>query len=117
MRKFSNKKLVLSKTDRLAIREFHERLSGFLGRGLRKLALFGSKLEGHATPQSDIDLLVLIQDRAAVMRNQIFDAAFEVNLKYGVYISPRIVTLSTYNHPVWKMTPFLKGLRSSGIPV
>ena len=105
----------LNENDRLAVKEFCARISKLLGVDLHKILLFGSKAEGRATAESDIDLLVLIHDPAMAMRHQIRDEAFEVNLKYGVYISPRIIPLSAYEHPVWRITPFIKGLREKGV--
>jgi hypothetical protein len=58
---------------------------------------------------------VLIEDQALKLRDQILDEAFEVNLKYGVYISPRIITVSIYNDPVWRVTPFMKRLREKAV--
>ena len=110
-------KAELDEKDRSAVKEFCERISKLLGADLHKVLLFGSKAEGRATAESDIDVLVLIQDRAASKRRQIRDEAFEVNLKYGVYISPRIIPLSTYEHPVWRITPFIKKLREQGVPL
>jgi len=107
----------LSEKDSLALTEFSSRISRLLGHNLKRLALFGSKAEGRSTPESDIDVLVLIKKSSLRIRNQIFDEAFEVNVKHGVYISPRIISLSVYNHPVWRVTPFLKGLRATAVPL
>ena len=105
----------LNEKDQLAIKDFHARISKLLGTDLYKMLLFGSKAEGRATAESDIDVLVLIQDPAMSKRHKIRDQAFEVNLQYGVYISPRIIALSTYEHPVWRITPFIVGLREKGV--
>ena len=109
------KSLSLSEKDRFALQEFRECLVSLLGKKLLKMALFGSKADGRATAESDIDVLVLIKDEAASLRHQILDYAFEVNVKHGVYISPRIIPLSTYEHPVWRITPFVKRLREQGV--
>ena len=109
------KKIVLGKNDSNALKEFHGRVDKLLGNGLRKMVLFGSKAQGRASAESDIDVLVLVDHSSSKKRDDILDEAFEVNLKYGVYISPRIIPLSTYNHPVWKITAFLKHIRKEGI--
>ena len=60
----------LSKKDPSAIKDFHTRISKLLGTDLYKMLLFGSKAEGRAAAESDIDVLVLIQDPAASKRHQ-----------------------------------------------
>ena len=109
-------RLSLNANEKLAIKEFRDRVFQLLGNELKKMALFGSKTNGHATSESDIDILVLVKNSAIRKRDFILDQAFEVNLKYGVYISPRIVSLATFNHPVWRITPFLRKLRKEGVP-
>ena len=111
------KKLPLSEKDLSALKEFRERLVPIVGDKLLKMLLFGSKAEGRATPESDIDVLVLIKDDAAALRHQVWDLAFEVNVKHGVYISPRVIPLSTYEHPVWRITHFVKKLHEQGIAI
>ncbi len=111
------RRLFLNMNEKLAIKEFRDRVAGLLGDGLKRMVLFGSKVNGHATSESDIDILVLVKDSALRRRDSILDQAFEVNLKYGVYVSPRIVSLATFNHPVWRITPFLKKLRKEGVPL
>ena len=111
------KKLDLSKNDALALKEFRLRLKRILGKELRKAVLFGSKTKGLDTQGSDIDVLVLIGNSAIAKKTNILDEAFEVNLKYNVYISPRVISLNTYNNPLWRTTPFLQELRKEGIPL
>ena len=110
-------KELLKEKDQVAAQEFRARLQRLLGQNLEKLALFGSKAEGQDTPESDIDILVLIKDSASGMREKILDEAFEVNLKHGVYISPRVISLGTFQHPVWSITPFFRNLRERGVPL
>lgn len=107
----------MEQKDTSAVQEFRDKVSKLLGQRLVRLALFGSKLDGRDTPESDIDLLVLVEDSAFEFRDKILDLAFEVNLKHGVYLSPRILSLATYNHPVWRLTPFLTQLRERSVPV
>jgi hypothetical protein len=47
----------------------------------------------------------------------VIDLAFDVNVEFGVYISPRVVTPGILNHPIWGATPFLAGVRRDGVPL
>ncbi len=111
----SIEKILHKKKDIHAVTELKITLSRLLQKNLVKLVLFGSKVSGEDTPHSDIDILVLIKDSARPILDQIFECTFAINLKYNVYISPRIVPLSVFNNRLWKITPFIKNLKSTGI--
>lgn len=107
--------LPLDKKDLTAIKEFHKIISKKLGNNLLRVAIFGSKITGKATPESDIDLFVLVNRSDARLRNGVLDVAYEINLKHMVYISPRVIDRETFNNPVWSATPFLRGLKQQSV--
>ena len=92
-----------------ALTEFVTRLRRALEVNLVDVRLFGSEARGDATPESDIDVLVVVRpDEARIpLEDRIIDLAFDVNVEFGVYISPRVVTPGILDHPVWGATPFL----------
>jgi predicted nucleotidyltransferase len=79
----------------------------------------GSEARGEAGPDSDLDVLVVVQPDAerVALEDRIIDIAFDVNLEFGVYISPRVVTLGILNDPVWRETPFLKNVVRESVPL
>ena len=99
--------------------EFVERLRQALSGNILDVRLFGSEARGEATSESDIDVLVVVQPDAARVRleDRIVDIAFDVNLAFGVYISPRVVTSGILNDPVWGETPFIKNVARESIPL
>ena len=104
---------------RLAVEVFVKRLRQELSSSILDVRLFGSEARGEATSESDIDVLVVVQpdtDRAQ-FEDRIIDIAFDVNLDFGVYISPRVVTLGILNDPVWRETPFIKNVARESIPL
>jgi len=112
-----NKRLRLKRNDANAIQDFAQRVRAALGRQLVALKLFGSKATRRDVPDSDIDVLVVVQEASVKIEDQILDIAFEVNLAHEVYISPRVIGRATLEDPVWKMTPFLQALAKEGIPL
>jgi predicted nucleotidyltransferase len=83
------------------------------------MRLFGSEARGDATPESDLDVLIVVQpdeDRVA-LEDRLIDIAFDVNLEYNVYISPRVVTPAILSHPIWSETPFIKNVTRESIPL
>jgi predicted nucleotidyltransferase len=97
---------------RRALTEFVTRLRQELSEHILDIRLFGSEARGEASPESDIDVLIVVQpDEARVsLEDRIIDIAFDVNLPFGVYISPRVVTQGILNDPVWGETPFIKNV-------
>jgi len=112
-----NRRLRLKRKDANAIRDFGQKVRAALGGQLVALKLFGSKAAGRDVPDSDIDVLVVVQEASVKTEDQVLDIAFEVNLAHEVYVSPRVISRATLEDPVWKMTPFLQALAKEGIPV
>ena len=83
------------------------------------MRLFGSEARGEATPESDIDVLVVVQPDAqrVTLEDGVIDLAFDVNLDFGVYISPRVVTPGILNDPVWRETPFIRNVTRESVPL
>jgi predicted nucleotidyltransferase len=103
----------------LALTEFVKRLRHHLSGNVVDVRLFGSEARGEATPESDIDVLVVVQPdgQRVAFEDRIIDLAFDVNLDFGVYISPRVITPGILNDPVWRETSFIKNVADQSIPL
>ena len=107
----------LSSVDRHAVEEFHRRVTDLLGPQLVAMKLFGSKARGDDGQESDIDIFIVVTERLSEIEDRIVDVAFDLNLKYGVYISPRVVAERVLHDPVWKTTLFLQHVEREGVPL
>jgi predicted nucleotidyltransferase len=107
----------LSPPEAEALEEFTGGVRERLGPRLVGLKLFGSKARGDATADSDLDVLVVVADCRLEAEDAVLDLAFDVNLAHGVYISPRVIERSVFEHPVWRLTPFIQALEREGIPL
>ena len=83
---------VLSQRESAALREFSTRIRAALGPNLRELRLFGSKARSDARPDSDLDVLVVVDGNRVDAEDQAIDIAFDVNVANDRYVSPRVVT-------------------------
>jgi predicted nucleotidyltransferase len=103
----------------LALTEFVTRLRKALPRNVVDVRLFGSEARGEATAESDIDVLIVVQPESGrvALEDRAIDIAFDVNLEFGVYVSPRVITLGILNHPVWRETPFFKNVAGESVPL
>ncbi|MDH7578892.1 MAG: nucleotidyltransferase domain-containing protein [Bacillota bacterium] len=61
--------------------EFCTLLRRKLKDNLRQIRLFGSKARGDDDPESDIDILLLVEKRDPVVEDQIIDIAYEVRIR------------------------------------
>ncbi|MGH7390117.1 MAG: TIGR02710 family CRISPR-associated CARF protein [Candidatus Rokuibacteriota bacterium] len=105
----------LKPADAAAVAEFAEKVRAALGSDVVDMRLFGSKATGRDTPDSDIDILVVVQEARTDVEDRILAIAFDVNLAHDVYISPRVVGRATLDDPVWKLTSFLQAVAREGI--
>ncbi|MCL6613058.1 MAG: nucleotidyltransferase domain-containing protein [Firmicutes bacterium] len=51
---------------------------------------------GDARADSDIDVLVIINQKSKHQELQIIDFAYDISLKHGVLLSPLIITMEDY---------------------
>ena len=100
-----------------AIADFVTRIRAGLGPHLVDLRLFGSVARRDARPDSDIDILVVVQpdNERSRLERQAVDLAFDVNLEHDLYISPRVLSSHMLAHPVWGQTPFLKSVQRESV--
>ena len=97
-----------------ALEAFAGGVRSLLGDRLVALKLFGSHARGDAGPDSDLDVLVLVEEATPTLENHVLDLAIHVNLVHDVYISPRVIARRIFEDPVWRSTPFIRALETEG---
>lgn len=110
-------KSLLNGREQKAVNEFTKELRNYLGKKIVCMKLFGSRARGESEPDSDIDIYVLVEQISTDEREKILDITFNINLRYDVYISPRIITMDIYKNPVFRITPFIQSVEREGIPI
>jgi len=105
----------LPEREQSAVHDFAKGVRAGLGANLVELRLFGSRARGEAAPDSDIDVLVVVSGDRVHAEDRVIDVAFDVNLAYDLYISPRVVTAASLRDPVWRTTSFVKSVEREGV--
>ena len=75
----------LSQRESEALREFSTRIRAALGANLRELRLFGSKARGDARPDSNLDVLMVVDDGRVRAEDLAIDIAFDINVASDLY--------------------------------
>ena len=78
--------------------------------------LYGSEARGDARPDSDIDLLILVDQPTVTGKDEdtIFAPLYQVELQSGVLINPLIIPKSQWGANV---SPFSINVENEGVPL
>ncbi len=83
-----------------------------------EIILYGSQVTGMADLESDIDLLILVnQPLTRDVKDSICDDIYEIDLELDVVISPLIKTRQQWNQPVVKILPLYQNIQKEGVRV
>ena len=96
------------------LQELQQTLKNFYGDRLSNLILFGSQARHESTPDSDIDILLILKGEISpgdeILRLSALKT--DLNLKYDELISIVPVSETDYQH---RPTPLLENIRREGI--
>ena len=81
-----------------------------------KIILYGSEARGGSKPDSDIDVLILVDKESLSYKDitAIMDPIYDIELETGVLISPLVYTQKQWENRPFK-TPFYINLMNEGI--
>jgi len=86
-----------------------------LGTHLKRLVLFGSRARGDANPDSDYDLLVVVDEVNRKVKDILDDIAGEMLCRSGTVISA--FPMGEESAHLRKYSPFLINVAKEGVPV
>lgn len=107
----------MSKPRKKTIEEYIAFLKKQYGFAILKAVLFGSAARGEAGRESDVDILIVVSDSNAGLRDEISMAAYEIMLKHDVVLSPIVMDKSTFDWYRINGDPFYKNIRRDGIEI
>jgi len=82
------------------------------------IVLYGSQARGHGDPESDMDLLILLnEDVTAAKKRIIRDTLYEIGLAEDFVISTIVRSYDTWNSSISRATPLYKIIIQEGIQV
>ena len=97
--------------------EFRNKTKSIMGDSLKQMILYGSYARGDYGDNSDMDIMVLTEltdDRIIQIEDEIFDAAYDIELEYGVPISVNIKNEKHFKNWVNSL-PYYSNIQKEGI--
>jgi predicted nucleotidyltransferase len=106
--------LSLTQNDRLAIEAAVKLLRSEFP--VKEVILYGSKVSGQDTEESDVDLLVLTEHPLPWQeRNAITDKLFDLELVYDVVISTLVVAVDEWTAGYYTLLPIHHEIDQTGV--
>ena len=109
------KRLSLKKNEEVAVRMLKEALSERFN--LIEFRLFGSRVRGESTSESDIDVMIQIAEFNPEIESQIDDIIFEINLKNDSFISAIIFSKKEIEEGPLAESPIYKIIEKEGVSI
>ena len=107
-----NTHLLLKENEEMAIRSLKEALSGRFN--LIELRIFGSKVRGESGPESDIDVMIELDECSPDIKSKIYDIVFEINLENDTFISTTIFSKKEIEDGPLSESPIYKTILREG---
>jgi predicted nucleotidyltransferase len=82
---------------------------------LVELRLFGSKARGDSHRESDIDVVVVLEDCDWKTEYAVYDLCYDLSVDFGVVITPVVYSRSDYESPLRQATPFHEAVVREGV--
>ena len=76
---------------------------------------FGSRARGSAHPESDLDLCVVIPDRAPELREGIYALAWELGFEEGRVLTPVIFSQEEFERGPMSASTLVANIRREGV--
>jgi uncharacterized protein len=102
-----NERLALAKLKQSLARDFR----------LIDLRLYGSKARGDSHTESDLDVLIVLEDCNWTIRKAVSALCFDLDLEFHVVISPVIYTRARLDSPLTRVTPFFQTVSRESVAV
>ena len=106
----------MTPTEKIILERFRTLLQNRLQ--VYKLILFGSRARGDADPQSDLDVVVVLNDSIdAPAREYVSECAWEAGFEHGIVMVPMVYTQSEWEHGPERQSLFVQAVEAEGVLV
>ena len=103
--------------DRQIVKEFKNRIPDEVFRHVRNIVVFGSRARDNAPEESDLDLMVLVDETAPGIEEKLEDIAYSVmwDHDFKPIISLKVFTEARFKNALERGFSFYKNVEREGI--
>jgi len=105
----------LSSTERAALAELKEILARQFD--VQDIRLFGSRARGMGSPESDLDLFIVLSRVDWEIEKAIYTLCFELSVKYNLLLAPVLYSRAEIEDSRIQATPFYRVIQREGLPL
>jgi len=101
------------------LQEFQKKIPESTRSHIRQLTLFGSAARGEDQPESDVDVLVLLDEKAQQIDEALREAAYQAmwTCDFQRLLSLKILSLTEYEDRLAKGYSFYQNVEREGVPL
>ena len=107
----------LSVSEKHIVEEFKRQVEQRFPGELIRVVLFGSKVRGDATRESDVDVLVVIHSEGWRLGDEIRSLGYALELEHGVVLSIQVMSERHYEELRLCGSQFFKAVEREGVSV
>lgn len=107
----------LSVWEKHIVEEFKRQVEQRFPGELIRVVLFGSKVRGDATRESDVDVLVVIHSEGWRLGDEIRSLGYALELEHGVVLSIQVMSERHYEELRLFGSQFFKAVEREGVSV
>lgn len=108
---------LLTSAEQQALERFKAVLVPLLADNLISLRLFGSRVRGEGTEESDLDVLIVLREKNRALCRWIVAEALEIDLAYDTNLAPTILSVEEYQQNRDCHTPFYRNVERESLPL
>ncbi len=107
----------LSATEQIALDSFVSLIRSRFPERVLAVALYGSKARGDDDPESDLDLIVIVDSEDSTFKSELWKIASEISLDQNLLISARIIGKERWEKTKKLRLPLYRGIVESHLPL
>jgi len=109
----------MDERDRNLILEFKNRLPEEILTHVRKVIAFGSRARGEGSKESDLDLVILVDQKTPWVESRIDDVAYQVmwDHDFEPILSIKVLAESHYRQALKEGFSFYQAVEREGVPL